>query len=202
MDRSSTVYQTYVKILKRELVCAMGCTEPIALAYCAAKARSVLGELPDRIIVEASGNIIKNVKSVVVPNTGGRCGIEAAAAIGALGGDENAQLQVIAGITDAVTEGKRARQLSLPRPCGLSSRSGKTGSRFGYIYSAWSASHASSCLWFSSMILFIPAASSASRNFGSMDSASTVPTLSAGPYFPISAMTAVISEDTALVSKV
>ena len=83
----------------------------------------------DRIIVEASGNIIKNVKSVVVPNTGGRCGIEAAAAIGALGGDENAQLQVIAGITDAVTEGKRARQLSLPRPCGLSSLSGKTGRR-------------------------------------------------------------------------
>ena len=76
MDRSSTVYQTYVKILERELVCAMGCTEPIALAYCAAKARSVLGELPDRIIVEASGNIIKNVKSVVVPNTGGRCGMK------------------------------------------------------------------------------------------------------------------------------
>ena len=62
MDRSSIIYQTYVKILERELVCAMGCTEPIALAYCAAKARSVLGELPDRIIVEASGNIIKNVK--------------------------------------------------------------------------------------------------------------------------------------------
>ena len=159
-----------------------------------------LGDVYSIIRVSYTGNI-KNVKSVVVPNTGGRCGIEAAAAIGALGGDENAQLQVIAGITDAVTEGKRARQLSLPRPCGLSSRSGKTGSRFGYIYSAWSASHASSCLWFSSMILFIPAASSASRNFGSMDSASTVPTLSAGPYFPISAMTAVISEDTLLVSK-
>ena len=75
MERSSNTYQTYVEILKRELVCAMGCTEPVALAYCAAKARSVLGELPDRITVEASGNIIKNVKSVIVPNTGGRSGM-------------------------------------------------------------------------------------------------------------------------------
>ena len=104
MDRCSIKYKTYVKILERELVCAMGCTEPIALAYCAAKARAVLGTLPDRIQVEASGNIIKNVKSVVVPNTGGRCGIETAAAIGALGGDENAGLQVIAGVTDEVRE--------------------------------------------------------------------------------------------------
>ena len=100
MDRNSITYQSYVKILERELICAMGCTEPIALAYCAAKARAVLGCLPDKIRVEASGNIIKNVKSVVVPNTGGRCGIEAAAAIGVLGGDENAQLQVISGVTE------------------------------------------------------------------------------------------------------
>ena len=99
MDVNSTTYQTYVKILKRELICAMGCTEPIALAYCAAKARAVLGGLPDRIRVEASGNIIKNVKSVVVPNTGGRSGIAAAAAIGVLGGDENAELQVISRVT-------------------------------------------------------------------------------------------------------
>ena len=59
MERDCTKYRTYVKILERELVCAMGCTEPIALAYCAATARSVLGTLPDRIRVEASGNIIK-----------------------------------------------------------------------------------------------------------------------------------------------
>ena len=95
MDRSDIVYQTYVEILRRELVCAMGCTEPIALAYCAAKARSVLGAVPDRMTVEASGNIIKNVKSVVVPHTGGRRGIAAAAAIGVLGGDETAGLEVI-----------------------------------------------------------------------------------------------------------
>lgn len=104
MDRKSTIYETYVKILSRELVCAMGCTEPIALAYCAAKARSVLGCIPDRIRVEASGNIIKNVKSVVVPNTGGRRGIPAAAAIGVLGGDENACLQVISKVPDKVKE--------------------------------------------------------------------------------------------------
>ena len=104
MNRSSVTYQTYLKILDQELICAMGCTEPVALAYCAAKARSILGELPDRIIVEASGNIIKNVKSVVVPNTGGRWGMETAAAIGALGGDENAQLQVLSEVTDEVRE--------------------------------------------------------------------------------------------------
>ena len=102
MDRNSHIYQTYVNILKHELICAMGCTEPVALAYCAAVARSVLGGLPDRIKVEASGNIIKNVKSVVVPNTGGRRGIAAAAAVGVLGGNENAGMQVIANVPDEV----------------------------------------------------------------------------------------------------
>ena len=95
MERTSTVYKTYVEILKRELVCAMGCTEPIAIAYCAAVARKALGMLPSEIDVAASGNIIKNVKSVIVPNTGGLRGIEAAAAIGALAGDAEAGLQVV-----------------------------------------------------------------------------------------------------------
>jgi L-cysteine desulfidase len=94
------VYQTYVDILRHELISAMGCTEPIALAYCAAVARQTLGALPERIEVQASGNIIKNVKSVVVPNTGGRRGIATAAAIGALGGDANALLEVIAHVSD------------------------------------------------------------------------------------------------------
>ena len=76
-------------------MCAQGCTEPIAIAYCAAVARSVLGAIPDRIEVEASGNIIKNVKSVIVPGTNGGRGIAAAAAIGVLGGDETALLEVI-----------------------------------------------------------------------------------------------------------
>ena len=107
MDRSSIVYRTYVDILERELVTAMGCTEPIALAYCAAVARATLGALPERIAVEASGNIIKNVKSVVVPNTGGRRGIAAAAAIGALAGDAEA------GLIGLPLEGERAAYLLL-----------------------------------------------------------------------------------------
>ena len=100
MERGSKTYQTYVEILRRELVCAMGCTEPIAVAYCAAKARSVLGTLPERIEVGASGNIIKNVKSVVVPNTNGGRGIAVAAAAGALYGDEDAELEVISRVSD------------------------------------------------------------------------------------------------------
>ena len=100
MDRSSIEYRTYLEILRRELICAMGCTEPIAVAYCAASARAALGMLPERICVEASGNIIKNVKSVVVPNTGGRRGIAAAACIGVLGGDEHAGLEVISRVDD------------------------------------------------------------------------------------------------------
>ena len=98
MERSDIVYRTYLEILRRELASAMGCTEPVALAYCAAVARAALGALPDRITVEASGNIIKNVKSVVVPNTGGQRGIAAAVCIGALAGDEGAGLEVLSGV--------------------------------------------------------------------------------------------------------
>lgn len=101
---ADAVYQTYVEILRRELVSAMGCTEPIAVAYCAAVARATLGCEPDRITVGASGNIIKNVKSVVVPNTGGRRGIAAATGIGVLGGDERAGLEVIAHAPEAARE--------------------------------------------------------------------------------------------------
>jgi L-cysteine desulfidase len=100
MERSCSVYNTYLKILERELVPAMGCTEPIAIAYCAAKARATLGALPDHIKVSASGNIIKNVKSVIVPNTGGGRGIAVAAAIGVLAGDETKGLEVISGVSD------------------------------------------------------------------------------------------------------
>ena len=101
MERNHEVYQAYLEILRRELVSAMGCTEPIAVAYCAAVARETLGGLPDRISVEASGNIIKNVKSVIVPNTGGRRGIATAACIGVLAGDAQAGLQVIAHVNEA-----------------------------------------------------------------------------------------------------
>ena len=97
MDQET--YDAYVAILEEELVCAMGCTEPIAVAYCAALARKALGELPERVTVAASANIIKNVKSVVVPNTGGARGIEAAAAAGIVAGNAEAELEVLAGVT-------------------------------------------------------------------------------------------------------
>lgn len=100
MNRESKVYQTYVQILERELVPAFGCTEPTAIAYCAAKAREVLGDLPATVEVLASGNIIKNVKSVIVPNTGGMRGIEAAAAAGVLYGEASHGLEVIAGASE------------------------------------------------------------------------------------------------------
>ena len=80
MEKTNVKYGAYVQILKEELLPAMGCTEPIALAYAAATARKVLGELPDRVVVGASGSIIKNVKSVIVPNTNHLKGIPAAAA--------------------------------------------------------------------------------------------------------------------------
>lgn len=99
MDRKSEIYQTYLQIMKRELIPAMGCTEPIAVAYCAAIARKTLGCIPEQVEIEASGNIIKNVKSVIVPNTDGRRGVEAAAAIGIIAGDAEKGLEVISGVT-------------------------------------------------------------------------------------------------------
>ncbi len=96
---SKEKYAAYLNILKMELVPALGCTEPIALAYCAAKARATLNAMPDRVKVEASGNIIKNVKSVIVPHTGGKKGIAAAVAIGILAGDADGALQVLSGVT-------------------------------------------------------------------------------------------------------
>ena len=98
MASCSRCYEEYIQILREELLPAMGCTEPIAVAYAAARARETLGALPDRVLVEASGNIIKNVKSVVVPNTGGLKGLPAAAAAGVVAGDAGAELQVLASI--------------------------------------------------------------------------------------------------------
>ena len=92
--------QNYTTILKEELVAAMGCTEPIAIAYAAAKAYRELGEMPEHITVSCSGNIIKNVKGVTVPNSGGQKGIETAAVLGMVGGDASKILEVIADVTD------------------------------------------------------------------------------------------------------
>lgn len=100
MKKSDSHYQTYLQVLREELVPAMGCTEPVAIAYACAKARDVLGCLPTKIVLYVSGNIIKNVKSVVVPNTGGMKGIPAAAAIGFAVGDAKKKLQVISQVTD------------------------------------------------------------------------------------------------------
>ena len=91
-------YQTYVDILNEELMPAMGCTEPIAIAYCASLVKDTLKALPSEVIIKVSGNIIKNVKSVVVPHTNGMQGIKAAAGIGLLGGDSSKELEVIAHI--------------------------------------------------------------------------------------------------------
>lgn len=101
MKRSDERYKNFLQILKEELVPAMGCTEPIAIAYGAAKARETLGVLPGGVLVEASGNIIKNVKSVVVPNTNGLKGIAAAAAAGIVAGAPEKILEVIAEVSDA-----------------------------------------------------------------------------------------------------
>lgn len=101
MEKHDPKYATYVAILERELMVAMGCTEPIAVAYCAAKARELLGAMPDHVLVQVSGNIIKNVKSVIVPNTDGNKGIETAAAIGIAAGDASRELEVISQVTEA-----------------------------------------------------------------------------------------------------
>ena len=92
-------YDYYCQILKSELVPAMGCTEPIAIAYAAAKARSVLGDFPDSCEIEVSGNIIKNAKSVVVPHTDGMRGIGAAVIAGLVSKDSDAELEVLSNIT-------------------------------------------------------------------------------------------------------
>ena len=101
MKRGEHLYQQYVNILHEELRPAMGCTEPIALAYAGAKARQLLGKLPEKVEVFVSGNIIKNVKSVIVPNTGGLHGIGPAVSAGIVAGDADKVLEVISVVTDA-----------------------------------------------------------------------------------------------------
>lgn len=100
MEKNSSTYHAYVQILKEELRPAMGCTEPIALAYAGAKARELLGTCPERVLIQVSGSIIKNVKSVIVPNTGQLKGIPAAAAAGIIAGNSAKELEVIADVTD------------------------------------------------------------------------------------------------------
>ena len=101
MKKGDRLYQQYLDILAEELRPAMGCTEPIALAYVGAKARQLLGKLPEKVDIGVSGNIIKNVKSVIVPNTGGLHGIGPAVCAGIVCGDADKELEVISSVTDA-----------------------------------------------------------------------------------------------------
>ena len=101
MERNSPLYKQFIAILEEELRPAMGCTEPIALAYAGAKARQLLGCVPEEIQLSVSGNIIKNVKSVVVPNTGGLRGIAAAVCAGVVAGDADRELEVLSQVTPA-----------------------------------------------------------------------------------------------------
>lgn len=105
---NQALYSAYVKILEEELVPAMGCTEPIAVAYAAALARKALGEVPQSVEVHVSANIIKNVKSVVVPHTGGLRGIGAAVAAGIVAGDADRELEVLSAVTEEQVEAMAA----------------------------------------------------------------------------------------------
>lgn len=113
MDKKQ--YDNYVKILRSELIPAMGCTEPIAIAYAAAKARQVLGVMPEKMVARCSGNIIKNVKGVNVPNAGGQKGVQVAAILGALAGNPDLELQVISQVPDEAVE--EVRRLNKARIC-------------------------------------------------------------------------------------
>ncbi len=107
MDRAK--YENYIAILQSELIPAMGCTEPIAVALAGARAKAVLGGIPDHMDVYCSGNIVKNVNGVVVPGSGGQMGIAVAAVLGAVGGDWEKGLEVIAGVTEA--DNQKAKEL-------------------------------------------------------------------------------------------
>lgn len=97
MDKK--LFHSYVEILNEELVPALGCTEPIAIAYAAAKAKEILGCFPDNAILECSGNIVKNAKSVVIPNTNGLTGIRAGMLAGLVGGQADDHMEVLAHMT-------------------------------------------------------------------------------------------------------
>lgn len=109
------LYDNHLLILKSELVVALGCTEPIAIAYAAAKARQLLGDMPSACTIHCSGNIVKNVMGVTVPNSGGLRGIEVAATLGIVGGDPDLDLAVLEGITDK--HQTRTRQLLEEKFC-------------------------------------------------------------------------------------
>ena len=117
MQLTAELSQNYTAILKEELVAAMGCTEPIAIAYAAAKAYQELGEMPEHITISCSGNMIKNVKGVTVPNSGGQKGIETAAVLGVVGGKADKMLEVLEGVDDEARQ--RTRELVAAGICDV-----------------------------------------------------------------------------------
>ena len=134
-------YDSYVEIWKEELIPAMGCTEPIAIALAAAKARDALGRMPERCQAEVSGNIIKNVKAVTVPNTGGLKGIEASVAAGAVAGRADLELEVLSQVTpqgiEAMREFLETREIKVIPA---------TGDRVFYIkVTVWAEGHSACC---------------------------------------------------------
>lgn len=114
MTRTDALYQQYLNILREELRPAMGCTEPIALAYAGAKGRQLLGAIPEKVTARISGAIIKNVKSVIVPNTGGLHGIVPAISIGIVAGDAEKELQVISQVTEDQLPALQSFMASVP----------------------------------------------------------------------------------------
>ena len=114
MERNDLRYSAYTRLIHYELRPAMGCTEPIAVAYACARARALLGQLPQRVEMVVSGNIIKNVKSVVVPNTGGRRGLKTSAAAGVTAADEALELECLSRLND---EDRAAIDRYLEREC-------------------------------------------------------------------------------------
>ncbi|MDR2446101.1 MAG: L-serine ammonia-lyase, iron-sulfur-dependent, subunit alpha [Treponema sp.] len=136
MNRNDPRYENYLQILREELIPAMGCTEPVAIALAAARARETLGACPERVCIEVSGNIVKNVKSVVVPNTGGLKGIKAAAAIGIVAGQSDKKLEVIAEIDAAQKEAAKAFLEKTP----MDVRMAKTGKIFDIMIAVFAGS--------------------------------------------------------------
>ena len=139
MDR--TTYDAYLRLLHQELVPAMGCTEPIAVAYAAAVAARALSSLPQTVEIDVSANIIKNVKSVVVPNTGGLHGLSAAAAVGIVAGKPQRELLVISEVTDE----ERARLASYLEEATFVVRESTSGALFDIRVTVTGDAHRASC---------------------------------------------------------
>lgn len=142
MERDDIRYRSYIEILKQELIPAMGCTEPIAVAYCSALARRTLQQIPDKVEIFVSGNIVKNVKSVIVPNTGGMKGIKAAAAAGIVAGDPDKELEVISVVSERQKE--QIREYLDITDMSVSSFGGKreaTGELLDILVEVWKDGH-------------------------------------------------------------